>query len=242
MDDVFFLLAFALPFLLINFSEKVGLVFGSMALFYIILVEKLRAKQGELRFKFEKDTERLGDLFAGIIGFLVVIVGYTIIASLLKGVALFSPPATESVLGFLQSTTPVLKDSLFLSFLTFGVIVGVIETPYFFGGGYEAVLNVAGVEEAEITNPVVWAVWVFIAFVFTIFHITTRTIAIAPTGEPIFDNVALIGTFWFAIVSLAMVTITKELVSATETHIYNNSLGVLADFARRGVINLPFLT
>lgn len=120
----------------------------------------------------------------------------------------------ERLLSFFHATTPILADSKIMTVIGWGIMVPIIETKLFFGDIFDTF--------ARMTNTPLtlgkfrtWLLMLFISFIFMWFHLQAKGLK---------DNVALMMTVVFGVMSMALVIYDKlELESAIWFHIINNT-------------------
>lgn len=210
-----------LTFMLINFNEKLGLVFLSIVFLDAII---MLFGKGINFFGPEQDTTRLIDVVGGVFGYAVFIIIGAVLASILVGGPALTQPL-QAVFMKLQSTQPILEGNQILTFIGWGILIPIVETGFFFGRLLQWVGYKFGVSQLRFSDIKTWAVFVFISAAFTLFHLTARAIAVTGSGV-VFDNLALVLTFVFGMISCILVVYFKELSAATYTHITSNSLAV----------------
>jgi len=133
--------------------------------------------------------------------------------------------ATQSVFHLLSTTTPLLQGSQFLTFIGWVILVPIIETRFFNGRLLEG-FSAYGRSffGANITyslkNKNLWFVMIFVAALFTLFHITSKGLSSLP----------LLITFIFSLLSSILVIRHRELKGAILLHILTNGLAVSATF------------
>jgi hypothetical protein len=151
-------------------------------------------------------------MIAGI-GYVIVIYGGQLVVQLLKGVPL------TNALGLLQSTAPAFSSSRIINALTFGLMVAYIETYALFMVGFDllASMNGVSINKSNFTNIKLWIIMGGISLLFLLLHATAKGIT---------NQSTLIIVFFMALVSLVIVTITREGRTALLLHIIANSLAV----------------
>jgi len=130
-----------------------------------------------------------------------------------------------SIAGVFQlsaTAVPILQGSKIFTFISWGFIIPIIETRFFFGRLYEGMAVHAKdflgyeISTKKLTIATIGLI-IFISALFTIFHIGAKGLS----------TPALMTTFIFAVISLLFVTKTQELKGACGLHIVTNSIGVL---------------
>lgn len=220
------LLGVILLFLLINFNRELGLIYIGMLIVDYMIIDSMRT----LRFPMEKDTSRLMDILYGVAAYLT----FTIISSFTMS-AIDPQAIFGGILGALQklaATTPILSSSPILTFIGWGIIIPIIETRFFFGRLMEIIA-----EKTKTTISLLdvksWFVFILVSAVFALFHISARAITATQ-----FDEIALLMTFIFGLMSCIIVVWLKELSAATYFHIMNNSVGVAIKLGLQPVMSI----
>ena len=205
-------LGVVLLFLLINFNEKLGLIYSFMLIFDWMFIISNKPN-----YPFEKDTFRAKDWLFAITAVVVFYFSSTIIVTIVQGLASFGSPLA-SVFSKLAATTPILSESNILAFIGWGILIPIIETRFFFGRLLESMLRSfrANLTLSSIKSHLIYA---FVSAVFAGFHISARAVS-----KTQFDTSAMIMTFTFGYISCLLVVLTKELASATYFHVINNSV------------------
>lgn len=126
----------------------------------------------------------------------------------------FSSLGTDKIIP--QSAQPIFARSALLTILTFGIVIAAIETR-FIGRMMEWLSKVTNTNLGKVSAPVI-AIMVLISVIFVWYHFTAKGVT---------DNVSLLITFIFAMISLELIRRTQELESATYLHIINNMLYIV---------------
>lgn len=120
-----------------------------------------------------------------------------------------------SYLKIFAQLTPKLIGGSFLTYVAWVIVVPIVETRLFFGRLYDLLGIGSGNRVDKLNDTVTWAKIVIISLAFTYFHLKVRGFS---------NNVGLMGTFFFAVISLGLVIITKELEPARNFHILWNGM------------------
>jgi len=229
--NIFQLMILILAFLYVNFDRQ-------MAILYIILIvadfiwwfTDLYIADKRITFPTEKtDTNRAKSVFIAFIAYMGFLIITTVAFSVFNPQALTQTQATQSgfgaIISLLATTTPILKDSLIITFISWGIFIPIIETRFFFGRLLEgfALLwkNLTGeVIPLNRLTPKTWLLIAVMSAMFTLFHLVAKGAQSLP----------LLVTFVFGIVSGALVIRDQELKSAILLHIFSNSVAVLSNF------------
>lgn len=153
---------------------------------------------------------------------------FLFISTVLLGV--FSPQSligsgvfgsAQSIFQLLATSTPVLQGSKILTFISWGILVPIIETTFFNGRLLEGITTYAEdvvgkkISLKKISGTLLF-IMVIVASLFTLFHITAKGITTIP----------LLITFIFSILSSLLVVRQQELSGAITLHIATNSAAV----------------
>lgn len=177
------------------------------------------------RFPVEFDARRLSDILWGLGGFAVYIVLLTPAVILIKG---SGASAAQSIVGYIQATTPILAGSTIVTLIVFGILGPITESVVIFGRIYEFIGTTAKVAIDRITlRSVLLAT--FIAAGFTFLHLQARVLV---AEAAIFDNVAIISTFLFGAISMAIIFYRsskgiRELSPIIWMHVFANISAIL---------------
>ena len=215
--NYFKLLVIALIFLLLNFDPKLSRVY------LLILVADYFWYQNDNHISFPyKNPNRnfLTDAVEAIVAF-GLFLGATAF--------LFTGFSTQSLVSLLSSTVPILADSQFLTLLSWGVIVPMIESNFFFGRLLEGFSTFAEkalgrkIDLEQFSMPL-FVVMLFVSSIFTLYHLTAKSLS--PT--------ALMITFIFGLMSMFLVIKQKSTRGAIIMHVLSNSLAVLVSMGWTG--------
>jgi membrane protease YdiL (CAAX protease family) len=208
--NYFKLMAVGLIFLLLNFDPDLSMVYLLILIGDYIWYQNDKFISFPFSRKDENQTITIIESFAAFGVFL----GIT--AALITG---FS---TQSLLSMLSSTVPILADSQLLTLISWGIIVPIIETNFFFGRLLEGFSVLAEkitgkkVSTQKFSIPL-FIVMMFVSAVFTLFHLSAKGLG----------SQALIVTFIFGILSMILVVRHRSTKGATIMHILSNSIAVL---------------
>lgn len=210
----------ALIFLLLNFSEKLGLIYVCM----LILDHWWTSKNKHVAIRIEKSSS--GRLQSLLIAALATGVFLFITQVVLK---IFSPETLavestniQSIFHLLATATPVLEGSKLFTVLAYGFIVAIIETKSIFGTLYEGIAEFYKKRTGDSINLFKFEtrtimLFLVIASVFVTLHFTAKGI----------KSILLIITFIFALIQMALIKHYKHLREAIFMHIMTNTLSVL---------------
>lgn len=129
----------------------------------------------------------------------------------------------QSIFHLLATSTPILANSVVLTFISWGIIVCIIETVFFNGRLLEGLSTYAELITGKKVSldkfsPQLVIVILVVAALFTLFHITAKGLSSLP----------LLITFVFSVISSILVLRHKELKGAILLHMATNSAAVAA--------------
>jgi len=206
-----------IPFLYINFDARMA-----MAYLAIIIADYWWYKDDSfVSLPMERTTATRGSaLTLTFIYYAVFLVSSILILGMTTVGKEFA-----SVTGIFQlsaTAVPILAGSKIFMFLSWGVMIPIIESRLFFGRLYEGVAVHAKeflgyeISTKKLTIETIGLI-IFISALFAIFHIGAKGLS----------TPALMTTFIFSVISLIFVTKTQELKGPILFHILTNSIGVL---------------
>lgn len=136
----------------------------------------------------------------------------------------------QSIILLYASATPILKGSTILTVFGWGILAPIVETRFFFGRVFEGLAFTYESTTGERINLKKFTfqtilLMAFVAGLFTLFHITAKKL----------EDIPLLITFIFGMVSLYLVVRDQELKSATLFHIFINTIAVLAALKLLGI-------
>jgi len=179
-----------------------------------------------IQLPIESRTDnRLKSLMSATIaygGFLVISTGF---------LSVFSPQSIQSagnfmaVIELMSTSVPIFANSMLLSLYSFGIMVAAVESSLFFGRLFEKVKSIV---ETNIGKPISLSGFSW-GLVITVF-VCMSAFVLYHLGSKGLDNVPLMITGIFAVVSCILVIKDGELKSAILLHILNNSLIILSQF------------
>jgi hypothetical protein len=213
-----------LGFLALNFDLTISGILTIMILFsaFMFIVLPARITHNS------KTNNTVPALFWAVGALVVLLISSLLLTTLFQGLlSVTAEPTLNSILdsGFStlgtekvipQSTQPIFAKSAFLTILTFGVVIAAIETR-FIGRMMEWLSKIANIRLDKLSLPVI-SVMVIISVIFVWYHFTAKGVT---------NNVSLLITFIFAMISLELIRRHRELESATYLHIINNMLYIV---------------
>ena len=210
----------ALAFILVNFSARLGQIYIA-----IIIADYVWQQADKKRsIKFEKSTE--GRLQSVLIAAVSTGIFLFLTGLILK---VFSPEtlsvvesATQSVFHLLSTTIPAFEGSDILTIISFGFIIAIIESHFFFGTLFEGVRDFYHIKVGtkidlfKLDKKIILLV-LTISSAFVLFHLTAKGAR----------SILLLTVFIFAIIQLWLVNRYKHLREAVMMHVMTNTLSVL---------------
>lgn len=147
-----------------------------------------------------------------VVGYFVIIFGGQLIVKLFSGVPIVD------VLKLLEASSPIFSNSIILNKITFGIMVAYLETYAIFVVGYDLLASIfkVGINIKNLKNWKLILIIIGLTIFFTVLHATAKTL----------DQASLVIVAFMALVSLIIITITKEGRTGILTHIIANSLSV----------------
>ena len=147
-----------------------------------------------------------------VVGYFVIIFGGQLVVKLVSGVPLVD------VLKLLQSSAPVFSNSKIINDLTFGFFVAYIETYAIFVVGYDLLASMfkVSISKQGLRSIKIWLIIIGLTAFFTILHATAKAL----------DQSSLVVVAFMGLISLIIITITKEGRTGILTHIIANSVAV----------------
>lgn len=216
-------------FIALNFKENLGLLFGLMAIAAIVGISLFDKK---IKYPIQQTNSKITKtvIIASLTYIAFIITSAPIITALnqigiLKSTLLTTPNSILEVLAQTQQSL-AFEGSKILNFIAFGFVVAIIETLFFFGFLYEVLIdqfNALG----KLTDLKTIGAIIITATAFTVFHASSKGVE---------NDTALTLVFLFAVASLILVTITKQLLDATLLHINSNTIALLV---QQGILGLP---
>jgi hypothetical protein len=214
-------LSIAAWFILINFNERVGQVYGigcSLLLtFYLALLVKFPNKIIPIE---TEEKNRLIEIIISVGAYVAFIVVAGFIAVWLNPSTTSYVDNVNALVGETFSATPVLFGSPFLKLITWGNIISKVETILFFTVLLSLILTVTKYSiNSDFKQGKTWLIMLAISLVYTlgwvfmVFH---------SEAKGILNNSALIVTFIFGVISLILIFWRKCALSAIVLHIITN--------------------
>jgi len=214
---MFLYMIFFIPFLYINFDARMA-----MAYLAIIIADYWWYKDDSfVSLPMERTvTTRKSALALTLIYYAVFLISSILILGMTTVGKEFA--SVSGVFQLSATAVPILAGSKIFMFISWGFMIPVIESRFFFGRLYEGLAVHAKdflgyeISTKKLTIETVGLI-IFISALFAIFHIGAKGLS----------TPALMTTFIFSVISLIFVTKTQELKGPIGVHILTNSIGVL---------------
>jgi hypothetical protein len=213
-----FMLLITLSFFQVNVNEQLGNIFGLMVTSFviggIIIASNTNIRNTIAATLVKRNNNWIQSLMliAGALGIFWFASNY-VIQSTLKNV-------NQSVFQFLQDQLPLLSSDPTLNFVMIGQIVPIVESMLFFGI-LVTLICVVALREKEQFMPITpqKLIWVYglITLIFTVFHFTAKFAQ---------GMTAFIVTGIFALLSIALVFISKQMFEAIMLHLLINTISM----------------
>ena len=217
--DIFKALVVIILFLLIAFDPQMATIY----LFMIFGAWLWISSDKYISLPVERTgTNRIKNFLWALVSYSVFLLLTTFLFSFLVPSALASKPF-QSIIQYLATATPILKGSMILTVIGWGIMIPIIETMFFFGTLFEGLAEWGGritgrVIDIKTFNVKSMLVVGVVASLFTVFHITAKGLS----------NIPLVITFIFAVISCILVIKDQEVESAIWLHIISNTIAVLS--------------
>jgi len=199
-------------FIASNVDFQLGNLYGTLAIggLIIAIIDYQFAKR-EIPL-VNPNNSWIAALGIAVVGYFVIIIGGQLVVKLFSGV-----PITD-VLKLLEATSPIFSNSVVLNKITFGIMVAYLETYAIFVVFYDLLASMFNVQIStkNLKNPKLIAIIIGLTLFFTILHATAKQL----------DQASLVIVAFMGLVSLIIITITKEGRTAILTHTIANSLSV----------------
>lgn len=213
---IFILLSVVLLFLLINYDPTLAIAYISISFLNLIIYQNY----SHFAFTFYKDASILKTVIVGVVAYGAFVAFSTLVGNFFAPNLITSP---QSVLQLMSETIPVLQGSLFLTILSLGIIVPIVETDFFFGRLNEFLADHFKINtKFDITNPRLWVLAVIVGAIFAMFHLSAKISNL---------NIGLAFTFLFGMISCWMVYKYRRTAEAVVFHITANTLYIVIALA-----------
>ena len=148
-----------------------------------------------------------------VIGYIVVIYGGNLAVKLLSGIPI------SDTLGLLQASTPIFSNSKIINFLAFGFAIAIVETFTIFVASYDLLASMFKVEISikNLTSIKHWLIISGLTLLFITLHATAKQL----------DQASLVIVGMMGLVSILIVTITKEARTSIMLHILLNTASLV---------------
>ena len=218
VDDYIFLNV-AILFLLINFNLELGIIYLGMAIIDLLAYFFAINFHSFTPYPMEKSkSNRLQSIAYGIGAY----VGFIFLTNFIisKFVIAPSDPSAFKYISSLVigtfSATPILYGAPALKLFVWGILIPFVETSFFFRTLTQWGIYSANAKTTTFLNKLVIAA--FFGGGFALFHIVAKGIS---------NNVQLLVTFIFGVVSVMLVLSFMEKVQAIILHILTNTIAML---------------
>ena len=217
---------FLLVFIVVNFEFGVGTTFALL----LFLSVYIRITDKKVSFKVVKNKVDWGKTALYVLGAYASLI---IISSLVLPVIAWLFKLTFKEVGLLATVnfiiqtkaalfsqiTPALVGSLFLIFLTWAILIALVETITILGRGFEFTADVAKIKRLKLSNKRLWLVMIIVSTVFMLFHLTALGVT---------DALSLTTVFLFGFISVILVVLTGQLLEAILFHVLANTVAILS--------------
>lgn len=207
----------SLAFIMLMFDETLGRIF--LALLFVGGIAYILDKHISLPFEKAGNNRIISFVYS-----LIALGGFYVLSSLALYLFDFTKNLLDinSVLSLYAQYTPIFAGSAAITYLAYGLIIPMIETPLFFGRVAEWIFDWLGVSSnLNIFNKLTWAVPLIMGVIFAGFHLSAK-FALGSAGM----SSALLAVFVFGVVSTIVVIIFKQTLEATIMHILANSIAI----------------
>lgn len=124
----------------------------------------------------------------------------------------------NSIIETFSETQLALQGNAILQFIAIGFLIALVETVLFFGPGQEFLMDLFNIKQLNFSISM-YAIILIMASIFTYFHLTAKGVQ---------NTESLVLVFYFAVLSMVLTILTKELLPAIFLHIFANSISSLS--------------
>jgi len=215
---IFGILGLYLTFTFINIDPALATAFAFITLFDFILLITDKA----VTFPFERSKEgRFQSLLWGAAAW----VAFTYASITALTFTQLAVAATfQSVIALQAQVQPFFQGSPIFEFITFAIVIPVVESNFFFGTLYEFFKDSLKVQ-ISITDIKTHALMLFISALWVAFHITAKSTALQQGIAQFSANLTVVFVFGYA--SLLLVTYFSQTREAIGLHIIANGAAIL---------------
>jgi hypothetical protein len=215
---IFGLLAILILFLEVNFDPTLGSIFLGMLILDILFY----LKDKRVTYEVERVVDRKRDIIYAVGAYVLFLAGTMFfvkgVTSILGSVTLFS------------ETLPVFAGNPIFTLLALGFFVPVVESRFFFGRMLEFFKDRFNITlKKDLFDMPTWVMVLFIAGIFTIFHLTAKGLT---------DTGALTQVFFFGVVSVWLAILTGQLLAAVLFHMIANNSSLYVSVGKEFFANL----
>jgi membrane protease YdiL (CAAX protease family) len=216
------ILACTIVFYTLMFDQTFGLIYSQIALAWFILyaIDRLWFNKKE-SYPLERDAQGRGmDILVAIAAYAVFLVISSLITNFFNpqqfsSMSVYDVIKSMSALIY-QATSPILKDSIILMVLGWGLIIPILETSLFNGRMFEFLKDRFNKRNILATSIILV---LLIGSAATLYHLSAKP-----------DSTQLMITFVFFSISGFLVLWRKDLRAAIAMHILGNGLAVLSPY------------
>lgn len=221
--DEYFIIDIILSFLMINFSLPLATIYLGMVLIgsfmYYVVVDQSFFKW--IPFSQKKSNKLVATAVGAGLGIAFIWFYNTILLNPTPMAAVFA--------------TTAFGESELIGKLLFGILIAIVETRFFFRTimQFFSWKNGININNGPFSLGGV-QVMIFFSAIFTLFHATAKGID---------NNLDLVATFIFGMLSIGLILFFKEWIQATILHIYINSssVGLFETLTKGALLSNPFI-
>jgi len=204
-----------------------NITIGSMA---ILLADFFFAKQSIKLIN--KNVTWTKAIMYGIGGYIILILSTQFTVALSEII-----PLTE-IINLLATSAPVFSQSTLINFITFGIVIALVESMAIFIIGLDLLASMFHVQlnKQNLWNPKLWMIMIGLAVLFLFLHITSKGVEAEAT---------LILVFIMAIISMVLAVLTLDYRATLSLHLIANSIAATSIFNIFPSINkiiMPLIT
>lgn len=211
-QKLIFAVGLILSFLALTFDDRLGLIYLGFIILSFMGFTIFKKYYG-INNIFKNTGSQLLIALGGVVVFFGI--SYFLSIFLQSAIPLLEGNFVVEYLKMFSAQTPILAGNKILTFIVFGFIVAFVETLIFYIIGLNAIRDITGEPSRGYFSFSTIIVGLFLSAVFTIFHFQVRGLS---------NNVGLIGTFIFGLISYYMILWSREGEPAIWFHIIWNSL------------------
>ena len=229
-DTIIYLFILLLAvFFMVNLSDAVGKIYLGIAVFGVVGYYIVKDQGHRIPPIDNQRTTWFSALIVGVVAY----AAFLFLTSQVLSAAGFEYNSMNSVIGLVADTfssTPVLEGNSFWTFLTWGQYIPFNESAAFFVVLPTLILLLIGGTLYSKIDLRAIIVIILTSAGFVLFHLQAKGIT---------DNAALLTTFIFALISMALVYYYKEGKQAITFHLVSNSLAIAYTLGWLGNLIIP---